>query len=65
MNLLYDDTDDYVPEVNKPLVSQLCVGNDHSNWNEIAATQTGKLKCVRISRNILSLAQAVIVGHGR
>ena len=63
MNLLSDDTDDYVPEVNKTLVS--CVGNDHSNWNEIAATQIGKLKYVRISRNILILAQAVIVGHGR
>ena len=54
MNLQYNDTDDYVPEGNKPLVSQECVGNDHSNWNEIAAAQKGKLKYVRISRNILS-----------
>ena len=46
MNLQYNDTDDYVTEGYNPLVSQECVGNNHSNQNEIVSLHTSELKYV-------------------
>ena len=62
MNLQTNDPGDYGTEGYKPLVSQECVRNNHSDRNEVVATQTGKLKYIRRYNNMLTYAQAVIAG---
>ena len=54
-NFLYDVT----------LTLVIIVANNHSNRNEVAVAQIGKLKYVRISRNTITYAHAVIDGHRR
>ena len=63
INLQSNYPDDYGPEGYKPSVSQECVGNNHSNRNEVAGTQTGKLKCVHRSKNTITYLQAVIKNY--
>ena len=63
MNLQSNYPNYYVPDGYESSGSKECVSNNHPNRNEVAATQTGEIKCVRRYRNVLIYAQAVIAGH--